>query len=203
MVLSGSSLALGAIYPNSISQRDQVLEVCASGLNAAALPSIQLKGGGNYSGNQSWEMLLGADGSDTKFYLATYTGNVSYIASWDRTGAMVLRGGLTQNGNPSDIKFKNNLNQLTGATNLIKSITGYEFDWVKERADVEGNIHDYGLIAQDVQKILPHAVKDSHGFLALRYERVIPLLVEAVKELKEENEKLKNRINIIESKLNL
>ena len=51
---------------------------------------------------------------------------------------------------------------------------------------------DVGVIAQEIEKVLPTAVIDrDNGYKAVKYERIIPLLIEAIKDLKKEIDKLK------------
>ena len=61
------------------------------------------------------------------------------------------------------------------------------FDWK------DGKGHDTGVIAQDVQEVLPEVVKEREdGTLGVRYEKIIGVLIEAVKELSAELEELKS-----------
>jgi len=51
---------------------------------------------------------------------------------------------------------------------------------------------DYGVVAQEVQEVLPSAVVEREdGYLAVNYERIIPLLIESIKSLKEELDMIK------------
>jgi len=72
---------------------------------------------------------------------------------------------------------------------------GYEFDW-REDKKVHGNKgHDVGVIAQEVEAVLPEAVQTrSSGMKAVRYEKIIPLLIETIKEQQKQIDELKNRI---------
>ncbi|HAI40367.1 MAG TPA: hypothetical protein DCM40_20830, partial [Maribacter sp.] len=63
--------------------------------------------------------------------------------------------------------------------------------------------HDVGVIAQDVQKVLPEAVQERRngkedGALAVDYKKLIPLLVEGIKEQQKEIDMLKEKINKLE-----
>jgi hypothetical protein len=62
----------------------------------------------------------------------------------------------------------------------------------------ENEGHDIGIIAQEVQKILPEIVTTrDNGYMAVKYEKMVPLLIEAIKELSEQvkdlQEKLKDK----------
>ena len=80
------------------------------------------------------------------------------------------------------------------------SIGGYNFDWkdshLEDRGGVDGMFvkkKDIGIIAQEVQKVLPEAVGErKDGTLGVRYEQIVPLLIESIKELKSEIESLKS-----------
>tara|TARA_R100000278_G_scaffold17949_2_gene17949 strand:- start:1594 stop:2469 length:876 start_codon:yes stop_codon:yes gene_type:complete len=91
----------------------------------------------------------------------------------------------------SDKNLKDNIKPITNSNSIIKSLNGYEFDW-KEEATKEG--HSYGVIAQEVEKVMPEAVKkNSNNYLAVDYIQLIPVLIEEIKSLN-------NRIEILEGK---
>lgn len=77
--------------------------------------------------------------------------------------------------------------------NKISQINGYHYSWndkMKELTDVEGS--EYGVIAQEVREVFPDAVTtDDDGYLKVDYIQLIPILIEAVKELKYEIDLLK------------
>ncbi len=76
----------------------------------------------------------------------------------------------------------------------VNSIQGIEFDWI-EKEEVHGNSgHDIGVVAQEIEKVLPDVVttRDS-GYKAVKYEKIVPLLIEAIKELTNEVNELKNK----------
>lgn len=92
----------------------------------------------------------------------------------------------------SDKRLKNNITPIKNALNKISQVQGIEFDWV-EKEGVHGNEgHDVGVIAQEIEKVLPEVVttRDS-GYKAVKYEKIVPLLIESIKELKAEIEELK------------
>jgi hypothetical protein len=81
----------------------------------------------------------------------------------------------------SDIKFKKNVTPLQHSLNKVLQLNGVRFDW--DCNHKKG--HDVGVIAQEIEKVLPEAVIDRGGEdgKAVNYEKIIPLLIEAIKEL--------------------
>jgi len=90
----------------------------------------------------------------------------------------------------SDKKFKDNLNKICNTKNIVSGLNGYSFEW-NEQSGREGK--DLGLIAQDVKEVLPEIVHTrDNGSLAVDYPKLIPVLIEEVKRLSDEVEKLKS-----------
>lgn len=91
----------------------------------------------------------------------------------------------------SDERLKTNIEPIADALNKVLSLRGVTFTWDETKKD----IHNYegmdtGVIAQDVLKVLPEVVATrDNGFMAVKYEKMIGLLVEAIKELNEKIEK--------------
>ena len=95
----------------------------------------------------------------------------------------------------SDIRLKNNIKTIDKALDKVKNIQGIEFDWI-EKEKVHGNSgHDVGVIAQEIEKVLPDVVttRDS-GYKAVKYEKIVPLLIEAIKDLSRQVDGLKRLI---------
>jgi len=119
--------------------------------------------------------------------LASGTASTAYT-----NGALVVTGGVGISGAlnvggditayaTSDERLKDNKVTITNALEKVNSITGIAFDW-NEKSEKTGS--DYGVIAQDIEKILPNAVVTrDNGYKAVKYDSLIPLLIEAIKEL--------------------
>ena len=95
----------------------------------------------------------------------------------------------------SDDRLKNKLGPILNALSKVKSLNGFYYE-ANETAQELGYeaIREVGVSAQEVQSILPEIVVPapiSDKYLTVRYEKLIPLLVEAIKELSEEVERLK------------
>jgi len=97
----------------------------------------------------------------------------------------------------SDKRLKENIKPLDNALDKVSKINGIEFDWKpltkEEKKTIHGNEgHDVGVIAQEIEEVLPEVVQTRDtGYKAVKYEKIVPLLIEAIKELKTEIEELK------------
>ena len=91
----------------------------------------------------------------------------------------------------SDRRLKHNIEKIPSALNKISKISGYTYDWNDEFMNEKGGEDDYfmrrrdiGVIAQEVEEVLPEVVATRKtGIKAVRYDKIVPLLIEAVKEL--------------------
>ena len=97
----------------------------------------------------------------------------------------------------SDERLKDNVQVITNALNKVLQIRGVEFDWNNLTEPEDGYFvrkHDVGVIAQEIEKVLPEVVGTREdGTKAVKYDRIIPLLIEAIKELKAEIDTLKSK----------
>ena len=95
----------------------------------------------------------------------------------------------------SDIRLKENITPILNPIAKIEAIGGYTFDWKPEHKDLHGfEGHDVGVIAQEIEVILPEVVttRDS-GYKAVKYEKIVPLLIEAIKDLQKQIDELKSK----------
>ena len=93
----------------------------------------------------------------------------------------------------SDERLKDNITPIDDALGKVISISGNTFDW-NDKSTKTG--HDVGLIAQEIREVLPEAVIErDNGYLAVDYHKVIPLLVQSIKELSARIDDLENNIN--------
>ena len=88
---------------------------------------------------------------------------------------------------------KDNIEVIEDSLDKISEIRGVKFDWNEESPEwAQERGHDVGVIAQEVQKVLPEIVTErTNGYLGVDYKRIIPLLIESIKELKQEINELK------------
>ena len=89
-----------------------------------------------------------------------------------------------------------NLINIGNPLDKISQLNGYEFDWIAKEGIHENEGHDVGVIAQEVEKVLPEVVQTREsGYKAVKYEKIVPLLIESIKELKQRVEELENGSN--------
>ena len=85
----------------------------------------------------------------------------------------------------SDQSLKTNINTVNNALDIVNELRGVSFDWK------ETGKPSYGVIAQELEKVLPALVSDTN-IKSVNYNGIIGVLIESIKELSEEVEKLKN-----------
>ena len=91
----------------------------------------------------------------------------------------------------SDVALKENITTIDNALDKINSLQGVKFDWTDEYINSRGGEdgyfvrkHDTGIIAQDVEKVLPEIVAErADGFKGVKYEKLMGLVIQAIKEL--------------------
>ena len=131
----------------------------------------------NGSANVSWslEEIGAAAQSHTHAYLPTSGGTLS--GDLNVTGTINATGSITAF---SDARLKDNITKIPDALNKLNQLKGVTYT----RKDITSDKKYAGLIAQDVQKVLPEAVAINEGeIISVDYNGVIGLLVEAIKEL--------------------
>lgn len=93
----------------------------------------------------------------------------------------------------SDLRLKENLVKLETAASAVSQINGYEYNFKNNKEETHT-----GLIAQEVEEVLPNAVIERDGVKSINYNAVVALLVEAVKEQQAELLELKRKIGLAE-----
>ena len=121
--------------------------------------------------------------------------------SLDYLGNLNVSGNVTAS-NVSDRNLKENISNIKKPLWKVNQINGVTFDWseaeISRRGGIDGYFvrkHDVGVIAQEIEEILPEAVATrENGYKAVRYELLIPLLIESIKELSD-------KLQVVEDKL--
>ena len=178
--------------------------------------ALQVAGGVGVGGN----LVVGGITTITNTTAATstVTGSLQVKGGAGIGGDLWVGGAINALGNitayASDERLKLNFRPVDSAIAKLKNITGYTFDWDIELSTKLGfqpdNLHEHGVKAQEIEKIIPDAVRlapfdnDQYGnsksgenYLAVQYDRLIPLLIEAVKELNAKVEKLEKELKLL------
>ena len=121
------------------------------------------------------------------------------------TGAVIIDGGVgiakTLNVGEdivayasSDRELKDNIQPISNPLDKINQISGNSFTWNEEKQNIYKG-KDYGVIAQEIEEILPELVQTrENGYKAVKYDKIVSLLIEGIKELSKEVTDLKNRL---------
>jgi len=114
----------------------------------------------------------------------------------------------------SDKRLKTDIEAISDPLDKIKKVSGFTYRWDKEVCDkiklnTDDNRH-IGVYAQDIQAVIPEAVKpapfdtDSKGnsksgdnYLTVQYEKIVPLLIECIKEQQQQIDLLREEINLL------
>ena len=116
--------------------------------------------------------------------VATTSSNLTFVES---TGNLTASGTVTAN---SDERLKENVETIEEALEKVKQLRGVEYD-LKETGD-----HCIGVIAQEVEKVVPDVVyEDDLGVKSVAYMNMVALLIEAVKDQQKQIDELKSLLN--------
>ena len=192
-------------------------------LSLGSVGNVQISGGSasqylqtDGNGNLTWQTIfIPINGTATAGQLALYanssylqgTSGVTYTASTLAvTGAITATGDITAFA--SDERLKTNINIIPHALDKVKLISGVTYNWndIAAHFGVGDNNEHAGVLAQEIQSVLPQVVKQApfdtaadgssasgEHYLTVQYDKIIPLLIEAIKELAAEVEALKSR----------
>jgi hypothetical protein len=126
------------------------------------------------------------------------SGDIYAVGDISASGDIIAQWGA------SDKRVKDNICPITNSLSTINSLTGYKFDWNYPEKEYIYSGSDVGLIAQELQAVLPEAVKSRQdGYLSISYDRVIPLLVNSINEQQIQINSLKNEIENIKKYLKI
>lgn len=90
----------------------------------------------------------------------------------------------------SDIRFKSDIEKISGALDKIKQLSGYTFTLIEQ------NVKSTGLIAQEVKEVLPEAIGGTDDKMTVSYGNMMGLIVEAIKELNEKLDDIQSQLLI-------
>ena len=106
--------------------------------------------------------------------------NSFVIYNQSNVGMFMVDGATTWSAN-SDVRVKKNFLPISDALDKTLQLRGLTYHY---KTDADNDPRRVGVIAQDVQRVLPEAVTERDGILAVKYTEIIPLVIEAIKEMK-------------------
>ena len=142
-----------------------------------------------------------AVGDDGNLQNSVFHGNIdvqntsgAVKARIDTLGDAVFSGDVTSNGSFSDQRLKENIVPLEKGLETLEQIKTYTFNYKERPQDTHP-----GVIAQEIEELVPEVVYDiemeAGTYKAVRYQQLVPLLINAIKDLSE-------KVNVLENKLN-
>ena len=119
---------------------------------------------------------------------AQFLGNIS--------GSQIEASGDVIAFGSSDERLKDNIQPISEPLYKLSKVGGYTFDWNDKQDAYQG--HDVGVIAQEIEEILPEVVTTrGTGYKAVKYEKIVPLLIESIKELQKKVEDIEKKCDCL------
>lgn len=158
------------------------------------------------------------DVRDNSFHVGCYNGMDVWGQMTVKRGGAIINGGTTINGDTlvsgnisatgdvvafvtSDGRLKDDQTPISGSLQKISTLDPIEFNWSDKQNTYVG--HDIGLIAQQVQAIAPEIVTERpDGYLAMKYDKMVPLLVGAIQDQQKIINEMRAEIDDLKSKIN-
>ena len=136
--------------------------------------------------------------------LITVDGDITTIGEINVLNSMVVVGDITARGDitafygSSDKRLKTNITDIHDFNHIIKNIKGVRFNWNENAASINPNVDlskiELGVIAQEIEEYMPEVIKEGiDNYKAVRYEKIIPILIECIKDSYKNIEILENK----------
>jgi len=129
------------------------------------------------------------------------TGDVTIGQTLNVVGNTLVQGTISAFGDviaysSSDSRLKDNITVIESPLEKVCKINGVSFNWNDKQSAYEVGKKDIGVIAQEVEEVLPELVTTrDNGYKAVRYEKIVALLIEAVKEQQTQINNLTDKLN--------
>ena len=147
---------------------------------------------------------LRSNANDTASGIITLSNSTA--STTKTTGALVVTGGVGISGAlnvggdvvayaSSDERLKDNIELISNPIEKVQSLKGVTWNWNDNADELQQSLPNVGVIAQDVEKVLPELVTDrDNGYKGVDYAKLTGLLIEAIKEQQKEIDELKSKI---------
>jgi hypothetical protein len=205
LVVSGTSTTVNS---TTVEIGDNIISLNGSGAANAGLVVRDATAASLVSGSFLWntttdKWIAGPLGSEVEIATVSGTQTLSdkQLTSLGVGTAAPATTGLIRATNDviafygSDERLKENITPIENSLDILKQINGYYFDWKEMPGIHENEGHDIGVIAQEIDAVLPEIVTTrDNGYMAVKYEKLVALLIQTNKELL-------NRVEALEAKI--
>ena len=149
-----------------------------SGSGGVVLQAGNSSTANNAAPSTTYKMMLQRDGGNLLVGTSSDNGERLYVS-----GSIRATGSITAN---SDVRLKKNIERIENALQKVSEISGYTYNTIYDED------RHAGVIAQEIDKVLPEIVnKGNDGLMGVEYGNISALLIEAIKDLKKDNESLR------------
>ena len=148
---------------------------------------------------------LRSNATDTASGAITFSNSTASTSK--TTGAVIVTGGVGISGAlnvggdvvayaSSDERLKDNIELISNPIEKVQSLKGVTWNWNDNADELQQSLPNVGVIAQDVEKVLPELVTDrDNGFKGVDYAKLTGLLIEAVKDQQKQIDELKSKLS--------
>ena len=187
-IVSGSSQIVPLLPTGVVSGSIQILGGSGVWSGSAQLPSGVVSGSSQILGSST------IHSGSTNNYQFNSIGVGSTTVASGVDGEIRAQADITAFYS-SDERLKENIQPIVDALSKVESISGNTYDWKAGFETIHSHTgHDIGVIAQEIEKVLPEVVINREtGYKAVQYEKIIPLLIEAIKELSAKVKELESK----------
>ena len=145
--------------------------------------------------------------SGAKTFSAITTVSNATASTTTTTGGFVVTGGVGIGGAlnvggdvvayaSSDERLKDNIELISNPIEKVQSLKGVTWNWNDDASETQKSTPNIGVIAQDVEKVLPQLVHDrDNGFKGVDYAKLTGLLIEAIKDQQKQIDELKSKLS--------
>jgi hypothetical protein len=200
-----------ATYSNNASAHWTSAAIAGSqGSNVSAVEVMNAGGTGDSNLANITFHCTGQYGTSLHLRADGYMGIGGWSASTWRWYTYLANGDMTAAGNVtaySDPRLKTEITPIDSALSIIAQLNGVRFKWIESSVIGHPGEYDYGVLADEVQRVLPELVCDSlheapegDKYKTVAYDKFAPILIEAVKELASKVELLEARLKELDDK---
>ncbi len=200
---------------NRISVSADAVDIASTYVGQTSITTLGTIGTGTWQGSVIASAYLDADTahlSDTQTFSGAKTFSAavnitnSTASTTITTGALIVTGGVGISGAlnvggdvvayaSSDERLKNNIEIISNPIEKVKQLKGVTWEWNENADELQQSLPNVGVIAQDVEKVLPQLVHDrENGYKGVDYAKLTGLLIEAIKEQQKQIEELKLKL---------